>query len=459
MTEETAAQRLARWVVGLRYEDLTPEAVYHAKRCMLDTLGVQLRGATLPWVQPAYLYARSIVGNGVATISYHGERVHAPYAAYVNSGFSYSCELQHHGSPGSAHTGVIVVPVVQALGEQLGASGKDIITAMVAGYEAQGQVGAALFKPEFQRHYNPKERHFHLQGMMAPFGAVAAAGKLLGLNQEQQVHAFAIAANLASGVLEYDEGGGEEKRLHGAMGARSGMQAAMQAKLGLTGPISVFEGRHGYFAAFGGARPAQPLFTELGKPYCITRCRYRIYSCVGCSHSPIDIIAELMKTHAFHHRDVASVRVGLYERGLMHTGSIRRPHDVMSAQASLPYCVAVRLVKGSNSLEMYLDHTLWHDPDILSLVDRVEAYAVVKPDLPRYTHVEIKLKNGKVLAGELDYTPGQEEAPFSDEIMADKFRTLTQVVLPRERVEAIMQAVNRLDSIASMSELVPLLQK
>jgi len=90
MTTTTAAQRLARWVSGLCYEDLTPEAIFHAKRCMLDTLGVQLRDATLPWVQPASLYARSMGGNDATTISYHGERVHAPYAAYANSAFSYS---------------------------------------------------------------------------------------------------------------------------------------------------------------------------------------------------------------------------------------------------------------------------------------------------------------------------------------------------------------------------------
>ena len=179
----------------------------------------------------------------------------------------------------------------------------------------------------------------------------AAAGKLLGLTKDQQAHAFAIAANLACGLLEYDSAGGEEKRLHGAVGARGGMQAAMQAKLGLTGPLTAFEGRHGYFAAFGGARPAEPLFTDLGKPpYCITRCRYRIYSCIGTSHSPIAMITDLMKQHAFSHRDVERVRVGLYERGLMHTGAITRPHDVISAQASLPYCVAVRLVKGSNKI-------------------------------------------------------------------------------------------------------------
>ncbi len=461
MTQETAAQRLARWVVGLRYEDLTPQAIYHAKRCMLDTLGVQLRGATLPWVQPAYLYARTIGGNGATTISYHGERVHAPYAAYANSVFSYSCELQHHGAAGSAHVGVIVVPVVQALGEQLGASGKDIITAMVAGYEAQGRVGMAISSDEFQDNFKPTGRHFHLQGMVGVFGATAAAGKLLALDAEQQAHAFAIAANHACGLLEYDQAGGEEKRLHGAMGARSGMQAAMLAKVGLTGPLTAFEGRHGYFAAFGGARPKNPdaLFNELGNPYCITRCRFRIYSCVGCSHSPIAIIGELMKKHAFHHSEVQSVRVGLYESGVRHVGSIKRPHDVISAQASLAYCVAVRLVKGSNSLEMYLDPALWSDPAIVSIVDQVEAYAVAKPGLPRYTKVEITLKNGKMLAGELDRTPGEEETPFSDEVMADKFRTLTQAVLPHDRVEAIMQAVNSLESLASMSELVLLLQK
>lgn len=461
MSEVTAARRLAQWIVALKFDDLTPDAIHHAKRCLLDTLGVQLRGATLPWVQPAYEYARSIGGNNAATISYHGDRVHAPYAAYANSVFSYSCELQHHGSPDSAHVGVIVVPVVQALGEVLGASGRDIITAMVAGYEAQGRVGEAIFTPEFPRHYLSKERHFHLQGMLGVFGATAAAGKLLGLSEEQLTHAFAIAANLASGLLEYDSAGGEEKRTHGAMGARSGMQAAMQAKLGLTGPLTVLEGRHGFFAAFGGAQPSRPdrLFTQLGNPYCVTRCRYRIYPAIGTSHSPIDIITGLMKQHTFHHREVESVRVGLYERGLLHVGSVKRPHDVISAQASLAYNVALRLVKASNSLEMYIDPALWRDPDILAIVDKVEGFVVAKAGFPRYTTVEIRLKGGKVLAGEATHTRGSEKDPFSDEIMAEKFRSLAQVVMPSDRVDAVMRAVNSLESMANAKELVPLLLK
>ena len=461
----TAAQRLARWVTSLRYEDLTADDIFHAKRAMLDTLGVQLRGATLPWVQPAYLYARALGtsagGEGTATITYHGGKVPAPYAAYANSAFSYSCELQHHGSPESAHTGVIVVPVVQALGELMNIPGKDIITAMVAGYETQGRIGAAIGKPEFPRHFEAKQRHFHMQGMLGVFGATAAAGKLLKLTEEQQTHAFAIAGSHACGIIEYDEAGGEVKRIHGALGVRNGMQSAMLAKVGLTGPLTVFEGRHGFFAAFGGAKPSQPeaLLTEFGNPHRITLCTYRIYPTIGTCHSPIDIVSDMMREHRFHHSEVEKIRVGMYERGLMHVGAVRRPHDVISAQASLAYSLGLRLVKGSNSLEMYIDPALWRDPEVLAVADKVEGYVRDKPGMLAYTHVEIRLKNGKVFSGELDNPRGSAKTPFSDEIMANKFRTLTEVVMPRQRVDAIMETVGRLDSLSSMAELVPLLQK
>jgi 2-methylcitrate dehydratase PrpD len=243
------------------------------------------------------------------------------------------------------------------------------------------------------------------------------------------------------------------------MAARNGMQAALLAKLGLTGPLSALEGRHGFFAAFGGAPPAQPdtLFAELGGRYCITRCRYRIYPTIGTCHSPIDIVADLMREHAFHHGEVQSVRVGLDANGLRHVGSIGRPHDVISAQASLAYSVALRLVKGGNNLEMYIDPALWRDPEILAIAHRVQGYVVDRPDLPRYAHVEIRLANGQVLAGELADTRGSERFPFSNEVMLEKFRTLARVVLPGERIERIVQMVNSLESLDSMSELPPLL--
>ncbi len=303
MAGETIAARLARWVIGLRYEDLSPEVVFHARRCMLDVLGVQIRGATLPWVQPVYRYVRSLGGPTEATITYHGDRISTPYAAYANSTFSYSCELQHHGSLRSAHTGVIVVPTVQALGEKLGSTGRDAITAMVAGYEVQGRLGLALFEHALRR-------HFHPQGVLGVFSAAATAGKLLGLDEEQLVHAFGIAGSHASTILEYDQAGGEVKRTHGAIALRNGMQSAFLAKEGFTGPPSVFEGRRGIFAAFGGGEPDPELvLSDLGHPYCITRCRFRIYPTVGGLHTTLDVLDRMATEHSFDYQEVEGIKL------------------------------------------------------------------------------------------------------------------------------------------------------
>ena len=460
MAEATAAQRLARWVTRLRYEDLPPDVIIHAKRCMLDTLGVQIRGATLPWILPVYEYVRSIGGNGAATISYYGDRVATPYAAYANSTFSYSCELQHHGSPESAHPGVIVIPAIQALAEQLGSTGKEIIVAMVVGYEVQGALGTALFKPAFHLYFNSKTRHFHPQGIFGPFSAAAAAGKLMGLTEDQLAHAFAIAGSHASAPLEYDQSGGEVKRIHGAIGARSGIQAAFLAKAGLTGPLTIFEGRHGIFAAFGGSKPdSAQLFSEMGQPYCITRCRYRIYPTIGSQHNALDVLNDLIKAHSFHHRDVESIRVGIRERAIPHVTTITRPHDVISAQASLGFSIGLRLVKGSNSLDMYIDPAMWRDPDVLAIADKLQAYALENKTYPRMTRLEIRLKNGRVLEGEQGPARGSETLPFTQEVLDEKFRSLASVVLSRDRVDRIMETVAQLEELPSLAQLVPLLQK
>jgi 2-methylcitrate dehydratase PrpD len=460
-TAPTIAARLADWVIALRYQDLPADAVFHAKRCMLDTLGVQIRGATLPWVQPVYRYIRSTGGAGEATVSYHGDRLSAPYAAYINSTFAYSSELQHHGTWGSAHTGVIVNPTVMALGEQLGSSGEDIIAALVAGYEVQGRVGLALFQPAF-------ERNFHPQPLLGVFSSAASAGKLLGLTVEQQAHAFAIAGSHASGILEYDQAGGEVKRIHGAIAARCGIQSAFLAKEGFTGPPTVFEGRRGIFASFGGGE-AKPdaVFADIGKPYCITQCRFRVYPTIGSCHNTLDIVNDLITAHAFDYREIESFNIGMRELSVLHVGTARRPHDVISAQASLAYSLGVRLVKGSNDLEMYMDPALWRDPEVLAVADKLHAYPLnTLPEYrdkvkahPHMTKVEIRFKDGRVLSGEQEDARGSDALPFSDEVLENKFRRLAGALLPKGQVENIMQTVARLETLPSIRPLVAELQK
>jgi 2-methylcitrate dehydratase PrpD len=447
----TVAEKFARWVIGLKFEELPPEVVRQAKRCMLDTLGVQVRGATLPWVQPVYRYLRSAAGKEEATVTYHGDRLGVPYAAYVNSTFSYCCELQHHGSYGSAHTGVIVIPTIQALGEKLGASGRELITAMVAGYEVQGRLGAALFRPA-------SKRNFHPQGLLGVFSAAAAAGKLLGLDVGQLTHAFAIAGSHASSILEYDQAGGEVKRIHGAIALRSGIQSACLAKEGLTGPATVFEGQRGIFASFGGGEvAAEASLSQLGRPWCITRCRFRIYPTIGSCHAALDIVNDLMKRHSFSHRDIECIRVGMSEFSVKHVTTVTRPHDVMSAQASLGFSLGLLLVKGGNDLEYYIDRALWQDAEVLSVAGKLQPYVMEDESHPQRARVEIRLKGGRSLEGEQNDARGTETSPFSDEVMETKFRRLT-ASLPSGQVAQVMDTVARMEEMKSMTQLVPLLQ-
>jgi 2-methylcitrate dehydratase PrpD len=449
----TVAERLARWVVGLRFEDLSAEAVREAKRCLLDTLGVEVRGATLPWIQPVYRYIRSNGGNAEATVTWHGDRLGAPYAAYLNSTFAYSCELQHHGSFGSAHPGVIVVPAIQALGERLGASGRELISAMVAGYEVQGRLGALLFRPAFRR-------HFHPQGVLGVFSAAAAAGRLLGLDERQLAHAFAIAGSHASSILEYDRAGGEVKRIHGAIALRNGIQSAYLAQEGLTGPLSVFEGRHGIFASFGGGEvDAEALFAGIGRPPCITRCSFRVYPTIGSCHATLDIVSDLMAAHRFAHREVESIRVGLPEFSVAHVTNVARPHDVISAQASLGFSLGLRLVKGANDLDLYIDPDAWRDPEVLAVADKLRAYPLTVESSPQMARVEIRLKDGRVLAGEQREARGSEGLPFDQTVLEAKFRRLAGASLAGEQVEHVIRTVAQLEALPSMSQLVPSLQK
>ncbi|RPI42525.1 MAG: MmgE/PrpD family protein [Betaproteobacteria bacterium] len=448
--EETLARRLGRWVYESRFQDLAPDVLRHAKRCMLDTLGVQIRGATLPWVQPVYRYFTAAGGRGEATVTYHGDRLSAPYAAYVNSTFSYSCELQHHGSYGSAHTGVIVIPAIQALAERLGTSGRDMISAMVAGYEVQGRLGAVLFGPA-------NKRHFHPQGLLGVFSAAAAAGKLLGLDAERLAHAFAIAGSHASSILEYDQAGGEVKRIHGAIALRNGMQAAFLAKEGLTGPLSVFEGKRGIFASFGGGEVhAQLPFSEFGRPYCITRCRYRVYPTIGSCHAALDIVSDLRREHRFSHRDIDRIQVGMSEFSVQHVTTVTRPHDVISAQASLGFSLGLLCVKGSNDLELYIDPASWRDSEVLAIADKLQAYNLNDEANPHRTRVDVRLKSGRVLSGELEDARGGEGSPFGDEVMEAKFRRLA-AALPTDHVEQLIRTVAQVETLESIAPLVPLL--
>lgn len=461
MPKDTVSRILARHVLGIRYESLPTRVITLAKVCIMDQLGVQLRGATLPWAQPAYSMVRDMGCRGESTVVYYGDRTNASYAAYVNSTFGHSCEMDDQGV--GTHAGAIVVAPSIALGEVSGASGNDLIRAVVAGYEAMGRIGLTK---------STDTRGFHM--IDAPFAAATSAGILLELDEDAMVNAYGIAGSHSGGLTEYDQVGGEVKRLHAGLGSRGGVQCAILANKGLTGPRTVFEGRRGIVQAFRGpdANP-QNIVNGLGKDdYQITRNIFKFYPCNISIHTSLDALNMVMARHPIDHRDVKEINVGV-NSNLAHYTTITRPNDVIGAQFSLAFGFGLRLVTGKTDdeyeyFEDYLNPRKWTDADILRIADLVKPYVLPEAvnDLNHLAKVQIKVANGRAFYAVQQYCTGgpQHRQTVEQEVklrlqLEAKFRMLARVALPDKRIDQILEAVRNLEDLPKVSELVALLVK
>ncbi|HEY4017276.1 MAG TPA: MmgE/PrpD family protein [Pseudonocardiaceae bacterium] len=443
---ETVAGRIAEWVAGLRFEALPPEVVERTKLLILDQFGVQLLGATLPNVQPVLRLAASQPGVAEATLTHSGARTTVSQAAWVNGTLGHSCEYDDAHALGW-HTASAVVPAALALAERDEKSGRDLITAVVAGTQVMALLGAAT--PAMVA------TGWHGSKVLGVFGAAAAAGVILGLSPDQLTHAFGIAASDAGGTMEYDQSGGEVKRLHAGSASRSGLEAAELAKLGFTGPPTIFEGHRGIFQLFGGGGSVAAMDAAWDR-WQVLDTIFRFYPCVATVHAPLDAIRHLRETHDLKAADVDRIRVGLVDFAVGHGAAITRPADAISAQFSLAFGTGLRFVTGRNAPADYVDPARWSDPEILAIGDLVQPYAMPIPDGdPVFSaKVEIVLHDGTTLEHYQAGFRGHPSHPATAAEVEGKFRENIAGLIAMERADALVAAVGKLDSGGPVSALL-----
>jgi 2-methylcitrate dehydratase PrpD len=444
-------ERLAAHAVKVRYQDLPPEAIDKAKDCILDQIGVELIGSTLEWNKIAYQYVADMGGRGESTVVNYGIQVPALDAAFVNATFGQGCELDDVGFAAGGHPSAATVPVALAMGEKLHSTGKDFLTAVVVGCDVMYRLLASV-RPSSGR------RGFHSHGIGAPFGAMTTAARLLGLDDGQMLHAFGIAGMHSSGTMEYDQTGGEVKRVIAGIGARSGIQAALLAQRGLTGPPTIIEGKRGFLKVFADEVEPDEITRGLGNDFKIMRIWFKLYPCVATVQGVIYTLSKLIEEHRFGADDIDEIRVGISETSLSHGGAIYEPHDTASAQFSLPFSLAIRLLKNDNDLSFYMDSKLWTDPKVLALAKKVKSYADpnAKKDQNYNTTMEVKLTNGKSYNAFEAYPPGSPLNMVSRDVLRDKFRKMARTVLSEERIDKLIDAVDRLENCDDTTQLLPL---
>ena len=452
--KETLAQKLGAFVCTMDYETLPAEVTQRLKDLMLDQLGCQLLGSAVDWNQAVYRLVQENRHGGPATIVNYGDKVPVDDAAFVNGTFGQGCELDDYYDQGGGHPSAASVPVALALAENGRVGGKDLIAAIAAGYEMGWRVGRGLLPGMMRRGY-------HAQGVVGVFIAAAAAARILKLNPDQITHAFAIAGSHASGTMEYDQSGGEVKRMHSGMACSGGMRSAMLARLGLTGPPTIFEGKRGVFNIFGGELKAEPLMKSLGSEYAVMHAAIKRFPVNASQHSPIELLDNLIEQERIRPEDVQKLEVGVNEGVILHGGSIYEPKEVIEAQFSLRFSLALRLLKRSNDFELYRDPTVWHDAELLKIGRKIELFADPTATGERRFACSMKmtLANGKVIDGQLSAPKGTSKNPLSKEEVQGKFFRLGSKLLPENALAKIIEKIERIESEDDVSSIVPLLSR
>ena len=434
------SETFARYASLLRYEQLPAEAVVAAKRVFLDWLGNAYAGAVTPTGKILAEVVATGNGSPEATLIGFGTKDSAINAALINGACSHIIEFDDVYRNAIYHPGAPTIAAALAVAQKSGAGGRDLIAAMVAGYE----VGTRIAEAISPSHY----KYWHTTGTAGTFGAAAAAGNLLRLTCEQMAWALGNAGSQAAGLWQFNEDGQMmTKPLHAGKAASNGVLSALLAGRGFNGATRILEGEKGFCAATAQHWSFDKVLPTLGTQYNIARTSFKAYASCSHTHSSIDATLAVVANHRIRPEDVKSVRVRTYSIAQEVAGN-PSPRTVQQAKFSIPYCVAVAIRCGKVGTPEF-SQSLVEDAQLRDLLRRVEV--VSEPELSalaparRPSIVEITIQTGEICSERKDFRKGDPENPPTQSELEAKFRDLSQ--LPPADARRIIEDVGRLEQL------------
>jgi len=459
---ETSTERLARLVHELDPATLPGPVREQATLCVLDALGIALAGMSEPSGRASLAVARAAGGRPEASVFVHGDRLPAQAAALVNGTAAFSHNFTDTTLTCILHAGPVVVPATLAAGEAAGATGSEVLAAVVVGYEVMSRVGMAINAgPARMAH---QKKGFHPTATCGVFGAAAAAARLLRLPVETTVHALGVAGSLAGGLSVSLRDGSDVWRAHAGFAAQQGLLAARLAQEGLTGPRAVLDDPRGFCAAFTDGRyDVDSITSELGKRLMILDAAFKLHNVAHVWALPLDALAILRRQHGFTAADVDRVEVTFPQTWVAINDAAGRatwdaPRSYSQATNDLRYCVSVGLLDGRVHVEQF-DPRHLKSPAVLDLARRV----IPRPDTalnPLWettdkapVDVDLRLKSGARHQLHVDYPRGAPQNPATRAELEEKFNAVAAPALPATSRARVVAAVRDLDRLPRISEL------
>ncbi|MBI4183658.1 MAG: MmgE/PrpD family protein [Proteobacteria bacterium] len=457
-TDNPQTRALATFVANLRYDAIPAEVRSRIKLLILDSLGCGLYGAGLPWSRILIDALTSLDRTPAARIWGTEKRVSAPHAALANGTLVQGFELDDVHRLGVLHVGAVTLPPLIAIAEMRpGMTGRDFLTAAVAGYEVGPRVGLCM-GPE---HIG---QGWHSGATVGVFSAAAGAAAGLGLDPDRTVHALGIGGTQAAGLMAAQYGA-MVKRMHAGRSAQSGLYGALLAEAGFTGIVNVLESEYGGFCTtFSRSRDRfdlAQLTAGLGERFETMRVSLKFYSCVGSNHTTLDAIREMQARRPFKAGEVERIVVHGSQVTVDHVGWRYRPEGLTSAQLNLPFCVATLLLEGDVFVDQFSEAVI-ADPARMALAERVEVRH--DPEITRlgasFRHkvrVEAFLRDGTRLEETVEAQRGSEKRFARDAEVVEKFEKLARHALPRPRVAELRDAVLGLETLDEAATIARLL--
>ena len=436
--------KVAEFITTITYEDFPSKAVFAARHGIIDCVACALAGSKEDLTNILVGFAEDTGSGSAATIIGRGVKTSAPMAALVNGAMGHALDYDDITRPLKGHPSVVCLPPALAIGEAVGASGREVMLAYMIAFEVGCAIGSGMGVNYAD------DLGWHPTAPLGTLAAAAAASRLLGLNQEQTAMAISLAASNACGLRE--NFGTMTKPFHAGNASRGGVTAAMLVKRGYTAAATGLEGRFGFMHAFSGGRgeDVNAPMERLGKYFFLEQPGVTIkkYPCCGSTHNPLDAYFLLRKEQRVDYRDVDSVEVFVDfdpPRSLIHSD----PHTALEGKFSIEYCLAAALVDDKVGLAQFDDAQVMR-PEIRALMPKITMRRNPgqegKPSwVEAYNEVRIKLKDGTVVS------KGQHrnyEGPVlgvTPEGMDMKFRDCASIALPKAKVNEALEILHNLE--------------
>ena len=449
------ATAYAKFVAQSRFDALPAPVVDTVKLFILDTLGVSLAGTTAPACADLVEQVREWGGAADSRLVNFGGKFPVPNAALVNATLAEARDFDDTYDPGIVHVMAPTVSAGLAMSERIGGvSGRELIAAVAAGAEIMCRIGAGCRSP----------LTWTRTATTGGFAAAAVCCRLLGHSADTINHALGIAYVQAAGTSQTVEDGALVKRMQVGFAARAGVVAAQLAGRGVTGPLRVFEGKHGYFTLYErGDYNREPLTDGLGERYDVGRLSVKPYPCARDSHAAIDA-ARTLRDMGVDPAEIAEVTV-MASRAMINIGgkpwSSVTGNPVVEAILSMPFAVAVMLLRGDLFIGDF-DRDAVLDPEVTALARKVTVVEDphIDPSALVPVTIEARLRNGELRSAKCERMRGSPDAMLSRDEFIAKFRRCAEYALrpvSSGRLDRLIERVLALENVSDVAELVALL--